>query len=103
SRACGRRESRSSAATVDDARAARIRPRQSTGPRLAHMATDGIDRADLDACLRVIAAAEALAPEHPDAVAVRRATALLFKSVKEQRRADRRAAVLAADAAVTAA
>jgi len=66
------------------------------------MATDGIERADLDACLRVIAAAEALAPEHPDAVAVRHATASLFKTVKQRRRAARRAAVLAADAAVTA-
>ena len=66
------------------------------------MATDGIARADLDACLRVIAAAEALAPEHPDAVAVRQATASLFKTVKERRRAERRAAVLAADAALTA-
>ncbi|MDX6679961.1 MAG: hypothetical protein QOE31_4013, partial [Solirubrobacteraceae bacterium] len=67
------------------------------------MATDGIERADLDACLRVIAAAGALAPEHPDAVAVRHATASLFKTVKQRRRAERRAAVLAADAAVTAA
>ena len=47
--------------------------------------------------------AQALAPEHPDAVAVRRATASLFKTVKERRRAERRAAVLAADAALTAA
>ncbi len=67
------------------------------------MGTDGIERASLDACLRVIAAAEALAPEHPDAVAVRHATASLFKTVKQRRRAERRAAVLAADAAVTAA
>jgi NAD(P)-dependent dehydrogenase (short-subunit alcohol dehydrogenase family) len=67
------------------------------------MASDGIEREDLDACLRVLAAAEALAPEHPDAVAVREATASLFKTVKQRRRAERRAAVLAADAAVTAA
>jgi len=67
------------------------------------MATDGIERTDLDACLRVIAAAEALPPEHPDAVAVRHATASLFKTVKQRRRAERRAALLAADAAVTAA
>ena len=63
----------------------------------------GLDPDDLDRCLRVIAEAETLPPEHPDAVAVRRATASLYKAVKERRRADRRAAVLANDAAVTAA
>ena len=63
----------------------------------------GIDPDDLEVCLRVLRAAEGLAPEHPDAVAVRRATAGVFKSVKERRRAERRAAVLAADAAATAA
>jgi NAD(P)-dependent dehydrogenase (short-subunit alcohol dehydrogenase family) len=63
----------------------------------------GIDPADLEVCLRVLAEAEALPVEHPDAVAVRRATGGLFKTVKERRRADRRAAVLAADAAATAA
>ena len=63
----------------------------------------GIDPDDLEVCLRVLRAAEGLAPEHPDAVAVRRATAGIFKSVKERRRAERRAAVIAADAAATAA
>ena len=63
----------------------------------------GIDPDDLEVCLRVLRAAEGLPPEHPDAVAVRRATAGVFKSVKERRRAERRAAVLAADAAATAA
>ncbi len=63
----------------------------------------GIDPAELEACLRVIDAAAHLPDEHPDAAAVRRATAGLFKTVKLRRRAERRAAVLAADAAVTAA
>ncbi len=63
----------------------------------------GIDPADLDLCLRVLAEAEALPVEHPDAIAVRRATGGLFKTVKERRRAERRAAVLAADAVATAA
>jgi NAD(P)-dependent dehydrogenase (short-subunit alcohol dehydrogenase family) len=67
------------------------------------VSADGLDPAELETCLRVLAAAESLPAEHPDAVAVRRATAKLFKSVKLRRRADRRAAVLAADAAVTAA
>src|SRR5918998_3591637 len=64
---------------------------------------DGIDPARLADALDVLAEAERLPPEHPDAVAARRAVGRLFKSVKEQRRAERRAAVLAHDAAVTAA
>jgi NAD(P)-dependent dehydrogenase (short-subunit alcohol dehydrogenase family) len=64
---------------------------------------DGIDPGELEVCLRVLAAARSLPAEHPDAVAVRRATAGLFKAVKHERRAQRRAAVLAADATVTAA
>jgi len=64
---------------------------------------DAIDPADLEVCLRVLAEAEALPVEHSDAVAVRRATGALYKTVKERRRAERRGAVLAADAALTAA
>ncbi|MEA2218052.1 MAG: hypothetical protein QOJ35_678 [Solirubrobacteraceae bacterium] len=64
---------------------------------------DGIDPADLATCLRVLRELDALDVEHPDAVAVRHAVAGLFRSVKLRRRAERRAAVLAADAAVTAA
>jgi NAD(P)-dependent dehydrogenase (short-subunit alcohol dehydrogenase family) len=64
---------------------------------------DGIDPQRLADALRVLAEAERLPPDHPDAVAVQRATGRLFKAVKERRRADRRAAVAAADAAVTAA
>jgi NAD(P)-dependent dehydrogenase (short-subunit alcohol dehydrogenase family) len=63
----------------------------------------GIDPERLAEALRVLGEAEALPPEHPDAIAVRRATAGLFKTVKERRRAERREAILAADAAVTAA
>lgn len=63
----------------------------------------GVDAADLEVCLRVLAELDALPVEHPDAVAVRRATAGLHKTVKLRRRAERRAAVLAADGAVTAA
>ncbi|MDX6665559.1 MAG: hypothetical protein QOG68_1765 [Solirubrobacteraceae bacterium] len=62
-----------------------------------------IDPADLEVCLQVLARAQELDVEHPDAVAVRRATAGLFKTVKERRRAARRAAILASDGAVTAA
>jgi NAD(P)-dependent dehydrogenase (short-subunit alcohol dehydrogenase family) len=64
---------------------------------------DGIDPDDLAIALRVIGQLDGVPTEHPDAVAVRRATARVFKEVKLRRRAQRRAAVLAADAAVTAA
>jgi NAD(P)-dependent dehydrogenase (short-subunit alcohol dehydrogenase family) len=63
----------------------------------------GIDPERMAACLAVLAEVESLPPEHPDAVAVRRATAAIFKAVKQRRRRDRRDAVLEADRAVTAA
>jgi NAD(P)-dependent dehydrogenase (short-subunit alcohol dehydrogenase family) len=63
----------------------------------------GIDPDDLKTCLAVLAAVDELPVGHPDAIAVRRATARIFKSVKERRRAERRAAVAAADHAVLAA
>ncbi len=63
----------------------------------------GIDPARLEAALRVLAEVDELPLDHPDALAVQRATASLYKTVKLRRRADRRAAVLAADEAVTAA
>src|SRR4051812_25881657 len=64
---------------------------------------DGIDPDRLADALRVLAEVEQLPTEHPDAIAVRRATGRLFKTVKEQRRAARRSAVRAHDDAVTAA
>jgi NAD(P)-dependent dehydrogenase (short-subunit alcohol dehydrogenase family) len=66
-------------------------------------AAPGIDPDELALCLRVLAQSEALPPEHPDAVAVRRATARIFKGVKNARRAERRDAISAADRAVVAA
>jgi NAD(P)-dependent dehydrogenase (short-subunit alcohol dehydrogenase family) len=62
-----------------------------------------IDPDKLRTCLQVIADVEGLPPEHPDAVALRRATASLWKSVKIARRHAKRDAVAAADDAVTAA
>ncbi len=62
-----------------------------------------IDPDKLATCLQVIADVEALPPEHPDAVAIRRATAGAWKSVKIARRHAKRDAVAAADDAVTAA
>jgi NAD(P)-dependent dehydrogenase (short-subunit alcohol dehydrogenase family) len=64
---------------------------------------DGIDPDRLADALGVLAEVEQLPTEHPDAVAVRRAIGKLFKTVKEQRRAERRSAIRANDQAVTAA
>jgi len=50
----------------------------------------------------VLALADQLPAEHPDAVAIRLATARIFKGVKEKRRAERRNKVLANDRAITA-
>ena len=52
-----------------------------------------IDPDKLRACLQVLADVESLPPEHPDAVAVRRATAGIFKSVRKARRHAKRDAV----------
>ena len=62
----------------------------------------GVDPARLEICLDVFKALEALPPEHPDVLRVQRATAKLYKTIKHQRRQDRRDAILAADRAVTA-
>ncbi len=61
-----------------------------------------IRAADLELCLRVLAQAGDLPTEHPDAVAIRRATARIYKGVKLARRAERRDKVLANDRAITA-
>jgi NAD(P)-dependent dehydrogenase (short-subunit alcohol dehydrogenase family) len=62
-----------------------------------------IDPDELATCLRVLEQSEQLPPEHPDAVAIRRATGRIFKAVKAARREQRREAVSAADRAVVAA
>src|ERR1700744_5233458 len=51
----------------------------------------------------VLADVESLPPEHPDAVAVRRATPRMFKAVKKARRDAKRDAIAASDKAVVAA
>ena len=61
-----------------------------------------IDPDELAVCLQVLAQVQELPADHPDALAVRRATAAIFKSLKEQRRTERRAAVAARDRAVLA-
>jgi NAD(P)-dependent dehydrogenase (short-subunit alcohol dehydrogenase family) len=61
----------------------------------------GIDPERLRVALEVIEELDALDPEHPDSVAMRRATAHLYKSVKIRRRSERQARVTAEDEAVT--
>ncbi|WLS43577.1 SDR family NAD(P)-dependent oxidoreductase [Micromonospora profundi] len=64
-------------------------------------AQHAIDRAQLETCLSVFAALEELPPDHPDVLRVQRATARLYKVIKQRRREERRDAILAADRAVT--
>ena len=66
-------------------------------------APTGVDPERLAIALAVIAQTEQLPPEHPDAIAVRRATARIFKGVRNARRAERRDAISSADRAVVAA
>jgi NAD(P)-dependent dehydrogenase (short-subunit alcohol dehydrogenase family) len=63
----------------------------------------GLDADELAICLKVLAASESLPPDHPDALAIRRATARVFKQVKKARRSARRDAITRADRAVVAA
>ena len=60
-----------------------------------------IDPERLKIALEVLKELDELDPEHPDAVAVRRATAHVYKSVKVRRRSVKRASITAHDEAVT--
>lgn len=66
-------------------------------------ATPGIDPTDLEATLRVLGCIHEIDEEHPDFVAVRRATGRMFKAVKQHRRDVKRAQVQDNDRAVVAA
>lgn len=61
----------------------------------------GIDPERLAVCLSVLDELEKIDVDHPDAITVRRATAGIYRSVKQRRREDRRAAKTAHDKAVT--
>ena len=63
----------------------------------------GIDPERLAATLAVLAELHTLDESHPDFIAVRRATARMFKSVKKSRRDSKRAEIAEADRAVVAA
>ncbi|WP_433262764.1 SDR family NAD(P)-dependent oxidoreductase [Actinosynnema sp. CS-041913] len=60
-----------------------------------------IDPAEMEIALRVLARVDELPTEHPDVVAIRRATSSIYKSVRKRRKAARREAVTTADRAVT--
>ncbi|WP_460747795.1 SDR family NAD(P)-dependent oxidoreductase [Nocardiopsis oceani] len=64
---------------------------------------DGIDPEKLRVCLEVLAEAEELPGDHEDSKTLQRATARVFKALKERRRKERRAAQKAHDEAVFAA
>ncbi|MFJ4438941.1 SDR family NAD(P)-dependent oxidoreductase [Streptomyces sp. NPDC088923] len=61
----------------------------------------GIDPERLAVCLDVLAELDQLDVDHPDAVTVRRATAGIYRTVKQRRRQERRAAKTAHDRTVT--
>ncbi|GAA2892196.1 hypothetical protein GCM10011428_00930 [Streptomyces violaceus] len=61
----------------------------------------GIDPERLAVCLSVLEELDKLEVDHPDAIAVRRATAGVYRTVKQRRRQERRAAKTAHDKAVT--
>ncbi|MET7367751.1 SDR family NAD(P)-dependent oxidoreductase [Streptomyces sp. NPDC005566] len=61
----------------------------------------GIDPERLAVCLSVLDELDTIEVDHPDAIAVRRATAGVYRTVKQRRRQERRAAKTAHDKAVT--
>src|SRR5690606_34645727 len=73
------------------------------GPRAADAVEHGpgIDPERLAVCLAVLEELDRLDVDHPDAVLVRRATSHIYRTVKQRRRQERRAAKTAHDKAVT--
>lgn len=67
------------------------------------LAPSGIDPAELEITLRVLRELSRIDQTHPDFIAVRRATAAMFKATKRERRREIREAIAAADRAVVAA
>ncbi|MDW4572958.1 SDR family NAD(P)-dependent oxidoreductase [Microbacterium sp. M3] len=72
-------------------------------PAPADLPPSGIDPDDLATTLRVLGNMAGVDETHPDYIAVRRATAAMFKAVKKERRREIREAIAAADRAVVAA
>ena len=63
----------------------------------------GIDPAELEVALRVLAQLAETDQDHPHFIIVRQATAKMFKAVKKERRLEKRADIAAADRSVIAA
>jgi NAD(P)-dependent dehydrogenase (short-subunit alcohol dehydrogenase family) len=61
----------------------------------------GIDPGRLAVCLSVLEELDRIDVDHPDAIKVRRATSHIYRTVKQRRRQERRAAKTAHDRAVT--
>ncbi|WP_393951746.1 SDR family NAD(P)-dependent oxidoreductase [Streptomyces murinus] len=61
----------------------------------------GIDPERLAVCLSVLEELDTIDVDHPDAILVRRATSSIYRTVKQRRRQERRAAKTAHDRAVT--
>ncbi|MFE0626485.1 SDR family NAD(P)-dependent oxidoreductase [Streptomyces sp. NPDC058864] len=61
----------------------------------------GIDPVRLELCLSVLRELDELPLDHPDAITVRRATAGIYRNVKQRRRQERRSAKTAHDKSVT--
>ena len=72
-------------------------------PAPSDLPPSGIDPDDLATTLRVLGSMAGVDETHPDYVAVRRATAAMFKAVKKVRRREIREAIAVADRAVVAA
>lgn len=72
-------------------------------PAPSDLPPSGIDPDDLATTLRVLGNMAGVDETHPDYIAVRRATAAMFKAVKKERRREIREAIAAADRAVVAA
>src|SRR6478735_3249461 len=72
-------------------------------PATSDLPPSGIDPADLAATLKVLHGMAGLDETHPDFVAVRQATAAMFKAVKKVRRREIRDAIAQADRDVVAA
>ena len=87
-------------APLDDAAAGSTLPGASPQGTVV---SSGIDPELLSVTLGVLAAMDGLDEEHPDFIAVRRATARMFKSVKKNRRLEKRALIADADLTVIAA
>jgi NAD(P)-dependent dehydrogenase (short-subunit alcohol dehydrogenase family) len=72
-------------------------------PTPSDLPPSGIDPDDLSTTLRVLGSMAGVDEKHPDYIAVRRATAAMFKAVKKERRREIREAIASADRAVVAA